>query len=76
MTKDIQYSNLTVRLPRGLHNMVKKLAIDENVTVSAIVVKYFQYLQAKEFRERGRYILNEHSSITFPTYATNPKDID
>lgn len=65
------FKNLNVRVPVALSSMIKKLAIDEGTTVTELIIKYLEYLQAKPYREKKRYLLNEDSSITFPDYPTN-----
>lgn len=41
-----------VQVPANLHLMVHKLACDEGISITEIIVRYLKYLRAKPYRER------------------------
>lgn len=54
---------LNIAVPADLHDMLKRLAIEEDLTATSIIIQYLQYLQKKHYSHRK--VLNEQSDSDF-----------
>lgn len=63
MGKYSKERNLGVRVPGELYAMLSRLCIDLELTKTDIIVKYLEYLQAQNFKERS--ILDADSEPLF-----------
>lgn len=60
-------TNLMVRVPVELHDMIRKLAISMGVTVTYLIVHYLKYLDGKHWRKRAEHVLGaKHANPTMP----------
>lgn len=54
---------LNIDLPIELHDILKKVAIENGLTVTAVIVQYIQYLRQKRYNQRKA--LNGKSKANF-----------
>lgn len=62
---------LNIVLPRKLHNMFKKLAVDRRTTITAIIVQYGEYLESQYYRKRE--LLHGESRSAFKVDEGEPE---
>lgn len=64
---------LIVRVPAELHDMLKKLASQMNVTITYLIVNYLRYLKNKDYREREDAVITRYHSLPVGTKKTDFK---
>jgi len=52
---------LRVNIPNELHTMLKKTAIDHNITISKIIIDYLLFLN--KFHHKTRRLINEKTGF-------------
>lgn len=53
---------LIVRVPAELHDMLRRLAVEMDVTITHLILQYLRYLRAKDHRERKKHTLSIHNA--------------
>lgn len=68
MPKEEGKKVINVKVPTSLYIMLKKMAIDNGITITYILVSYLRYLRKINYAKRRA--LDEHSRITFKVDVT------
>jgi hypothetical protein len=64
---------LIVRIPVDLHDMLKRLANEMNVTITYVIVNYLKYLKTKHYRDRKDHTLSFHNASAVAQKKTDFK---